>query len=94
MVNIDIARLRQLVDDLLEISRLEAQAAETVIEPVDVRPFLGQLVQAHGWSETVRVRPRHRRSATRPGRSTPTGGGWNASSSTWSRTLSSTERRR
>ncbi|NLE11829.1 MAG: HAMP domain-containing histidine kinase, partial [Actinobacteria bacterium] len=45
MVNTDIGRLRQLVDDLLEISRLDAQAADTVLEPVQLRPFLAQLVQ-------------------------------------------------
>jgi signal transduction histidine kinase len=55
MVERDITRLRQLVDDLLEISRLDAQAAETVIEAVDLRPFLDQLVRAHGWSEAVHV---------------------------------------
>ena len=55
LVTQDIGRLRQLVDDLLEISRLEAQAAETVIEPVGLDSFLAQLVRAHGWSETVRV---------------------------------------
>jgi signal transduction histidine kinase len=65
MVNGDIARLRQLVDDLLEISRLEAQAAETVMEPVDLEPFLRQLVQVHGWSEDVRL--------ALPRRATPTG---------------------
>ncbi len=57
MVNGDITRLRQLVDDLLEISRLEAQAAETLLESVDLEAFLGQLVRAHGWSEAVRVAP-------------------------------------
>jgi two-component system, OmpR family, sensor histidine kinase MtrB len=55
LVDYDIARLRQLVDDLLEISRLEAQAAETVIEPVELESFLKQLVRAHGWSDTVAV---------------------------------------
>jgi two-component system sensor histidine kinase MtrB len=55
LVSKDISRLRQLVDDLLEISRLEAQAAETVIEPVDIQSFLTQLVGAHGWSDSVRV---------------------------------------
>ena len=30
-------------------------AAETVMEPVDVGPFLLQLVQVHGWSDRVRV---------------------------------------
>jgi signal transduction histidine kinase len=55
MMNADITRLRQLVDDLLEISRLEAQAAETVMEPVELGTFLGQLVRARDWSETVRL---------------------------------------
>lgn len=55
MVNTDITRLRQLVDDLLEISRLDAQAAETVMEPVGVGLFLAQLVQVHGWSEQVKL---------------------------------------
>ncbi len=55
MVNEDISRLRQLVDELLEISRLEAQAAETVIETVEVKTFLAQLVDAHGWSGSVRL---------------------------------------
>ena len=55
MVNTDIGRLRQLVDDLLEISRLEAQAAETVIEPVEIPSFLDQLVRAHGWADSVAI---------------------------------------
>jgi two-component system sensor histidine kinase MtrB len=55
MVNEDISRLRQLVDELLEISRLEAQAAETVIETVELETFLAQLVDAHGWSASVRL---------------------------------------
>jgi signal transduction histidine kinase len=55
LVNTDIARLRQLVDDLLEISRLDARAAETLMESVDLQAFLIRLVQAHGWSDAVRV---------------------------------------
>ena len=55
MVNTDITRLRQLVDDLLEISRLDAQAAETVIEPVAVNSFLEQLLRAHNWSDAVNL---------------------------------------
>jgi two-component system sensor histidine kinase MtrB len=55
LVNTDIARLRQLVDDLLEISRLDARAAETLMESVDLQGFLVRLVQAHGWSDAVRV---------------------------------------
>ena len=55
LVTHDIARLRQLVDDLLEISRLDAQAAESVIERVVVGPFLVRLVDAHAWSQDVTV---------------------------------------
>lgn len=55
LVSNDISRLRELVDDLLEISRLEAQAAEIVIEMVDIEAFLTQLVDAHGWSGTAGV---------------------------------------
>jgi len=55
MVGNDITRLRQLVDDLLEISRLEARAVETVMETVEVGTFLERLVRAHSWSETVRI---------------------------------------
>lgn len=55
LVTGDIARLRQLVDDLLEISRLEAQAAESVPEPVEVGPFISRLVEAHGWSQVIRA---------------------------------------
>ena len=90
MVETDIARLRQLVDDLLEISRLDAHAAETVIEPVD----LGRVRRA------ARARPRmgRRRPGDRAeGRGswpTPTSAGWSASSSTWSRTPCITERPR
>ena len=55
LVERDIARLRQLVDDLLEISRLDARAVEAVIEPVDLVTFAGRLVQAHSWGGEVRV---------------------------------------
>jgi two-component system sensor histidine kinase MtrB len=55
LVTQDIARLRQLVDDLLEVCRLDAQAAESVIEPVELASFLTRLVDAHGWSQSVRV---------------------------------------
>lgn len=55
MVTSDITRLRQLVDDLLEISRLEAQSVEAVMEPVDLSSFLNQLVQARDWSAGVRL---------------------------------------
>jgi two-component system sensor histidine kinase MtrB len=55
MVSADIGRLRQLVDALLEISRLDAQSADTFLEPVDLENFLMRLVQANGWSTRVGV---------------------------------------
>jgi len=55
LIERDIGRLRQLVDDLLEISRLDASAVEAVIEPIDLVQFVGQLVRAHGWSDTVQA---------------------------------------
>jgi two-component system sensor histidine kinase MtrB len=55
MVSADISRLRQLVDDLLEISRLEAEAADTTVETLDLRAFLPQVVRAHGWTDSVRL---------------------------------------
>jgi signal transduction histidine kinase len=59
LVSNDIARLRQLVDDLLEISRLDAKAAETVPEWVDMANFVRQFVRAHNWLETVRIIESH-----------------------------------
>jgi two-component system sensor histidine kinase MtrB len=55
LVSTDTARLRQLVDDLLEISRLDAQAAETVMESVDLADFARRLLIAHGWADSVQV---------------------------------------
>jgi two-component system sensor histidine kinase MtrB len=55
LVTTDIGRLRLLVDDLLEISRLDAGAAELVLEPVDVHEFLSQVKSAHGWPQEVEI---------------------------------------
>jgi signal transduction histidine kinase len=55
LVTQDIARLRQLVDDLLEVCRLDAQAADSDIEWVELDSFLTRLVDAHGWSQSVCV---------------------------------------
>jgi signal transduction histidine kinase len=62
----DVGRLRQLVDDLLEVCRLDAQAAESLIEPVDLESFLARLVEAHGWSKSVRVGQAADRAASEP----------------------------
>lgn len=55
MVSTDIGRLRQLVDDLLEISRLDARSADTFIETVYLEDLLTRLVGAYGWSSQVGI---------------------------------------
>lgn len=57
LVTTDIGRLRQLVDDLLETGRLDAKAADIVVEWVDMTEFIRSLVAAHGWGEAVRPSP-------------------------------------
>jgi two-component system sensor histidine kinase MtrB len=51
----DVARLRRLVDDLLEISRLDAGAESVHAEPVDLRSLVGATVEARGWNGRVRL---------------------------------------
>ncbi len=51
----DVCRLRRLVDDLMEISRLDGGAAEATAEPVDLRPLVETVVRDRGWAERVRV---------------------------------------
>jgi two-component system, OmpR family, sensor histidine kinase MtrB len=53
MVAHDIGRLRQLVDDLLEISRIDAHAADLFVEPIDIRRLLFDIRNARGWAERV-----------------------------------------
>jgi signal transduction histidine kinase len=55
LIEKDTGRLRQLVDDLLEIGRLDARAVDAVIEPVDLVQFAEQSVRAHAWNDSVRV---------------------------------------
>ncbi len=55
LIERDIGRLRQLVDDLLEISRLDASAVEAVMEQVDLVQFVNRLTHAHGWADAVQV---------------------------------------
>ena len=42
----DVARLRTLVDDLMEISRFDAGAEQIAVEPVDVGRLVGSVVAA------------------------------------------------
>ena len=62
LIERDIGRLRQLVDDLLEMGRLDARAVEPMIEPLDLVQFARQLVRAHGWSDSAFVAGERRRS--------------------------------
>ena len=73
LVTTDIARLRLLVDDLLEISRLDAGAAELVMEPVDLREFLERVKAAHGWPREVEIlsSPTKPRATEKPGTTPP-----------------------
>src|SRR5207302_315151 len=50
----DIARLRRLVEDLMEISRFDAGREDLILEPVDVGKLLSQVVRSRGWEESVR----------------------------------------
>ena len=54
LIERDIGRLRQLVDDLLEISRLDASAVEAVMEPVDLVQFVDR---AHACPRLGRCHP-------------------------------------
>jgi two-component system sensor histidine kinase MtrB len=49
----DVERLRKLIDDLLEISRIDAQAADVALEEFDVRDFLRRMHAARGWPPDV-----------------------------------------
>ena len=90
MVSTDIGRLRQLVDDLLEISRLDARSADTFIETVYLEDLLTRLVGAYGWSSQVGIE-----SEDGGGHSSrPISDVWSASSSTSSTTPCITEPRR
>lgn len=51
----DVGRLRRLIEDLLEISRLDAGAEEVHPELIDPVAFLRQMAGARGWSASVTV---------------------------------------
>jgi two-component system, OmpR family, sensor histidine kinase MtrB len=51
----DVARLRRLVDDLLEISRFDAGRESVRGEPVDLHALVAALVDARAWGERVRL---------------------------------------
>ncbi|SCF19858.1 sensor histidine kinase [Micromonospora chokoriensis] len=51
----DVVRLRRLVEDLMEISRLDAGREQLEVGPVDVSALLHGIVAARGWSDRVLV---------------------------------------
>lgn len=51
----DVVRLRRLVEDLMEISRLDAGREQVAVGPVDALALLHGVVAARGWSPRVRV---------------------------------------
>lgn len=55
MLVADVGRLSALVEDLLEISRLDASPAEPDVSPVDVSPFLEAVIADRHPGATLRV---------------------------------------
>ncbi|MFU8874004.1 ATP-binding protein [Micromonospora sp. SL4-19] len=51
----DVVRLRRLVEELMEISRLDAGREAVSIRPVDVVALLRGIVDARGWADRVTV---------------------------------------
>jgi len=51
----DVARLRRLVEDLMEISRFDAGAESVHAEEVDVAALVRAVVRARGWGDRVRL---------------------------------------
>ena len=51
----DVSRLRTLVDELMEISRLDAGSAPVRQRLVDVRSIVAALISARGWEGQVAV---------------------------------------
>ncbi|MEH1166864.1 HAMP domain-containing sensor histidine kinase [Micromonospora sp. CPCC 205539] len=51
----DVVRLRRLVEDLMEISRLDAGRQPLSVGPVDAPALLHAIVAARGWSDRVLI---------------------------------------
>ena len=51
----DVARLRKLVEDLMEISRFDAGAESVHAEEVDLAALVRATVRARGWDDRVRL---------------------------------------
>jgi signal transduction histidine kinase len=53
----DVARLRDLVEDLMEISRLDAGRARVREEQVDIGSIVAAAIRSRRWSDRVRLEP-------------------------------------
>jgi signal transduction histidine kinase len=51
----DVARLRRLVEDLMEVSRLDAGREELRVEDVDLGALVAATLRTRGWSDRVAV---------------------------------------
>jgi signal transduction histidine kinase len=51
----DVFRLRRLVEELMEISRLDAGGEPVASRPVDLLAAVESLVVARGWTDRVRI---------------------------------------
>jgi two-component system sensor histidine kinase MtrB len=51
----DVSRLRTLVDELMEISRLDARSEPVQLRLVDARSIVTALISARGWQDRVTV---------------------------------------
>src|SRR3954452_1639720 len=51
----DVGRLRKLVEELMEISRLDAGAESVHMESVDLAALTGAILRSRGWEERVRL---------------------------------------
>jgi two-component system sensor histidine kinase MtrB len=51
----DVGRLRRIVEELMEISRLDAGADSVQLEPVDLAAATAAILRARGWEARVRL---------------------------------------
>ncbi len=51
----DVDRLCQLIEDLLEISRLDSRAEPPEAEPIDVGAIVQGVLRGHGWTDVVEL---------------------------------------
>jgi signal transduction histidine kinase len=52
----DVARLRRLVEELMEISRFDAGGEDVSVEPVDLAALVHATIRTRGWERKVGVR--------------------------------------